>query len=300
MNKSIKCGFLVSCLLIVCLVSLPALTFGAGNGVKFSLRVHGGYSYLQTADANTGSGGWFDFYEILAAEQGLTTEGAYSPFHGGYDFGADLILQLSPRFGVGIGLGYLQSSETSTMTISSIDVSVLMNGTPKLSAMPIRLGVFTTWPLGGKLNFTANAGAAYYAAVKFSALLRLEAQVDAEWLEQSITANMNRLGNIGFQGGLGLEYALSPRMFLFVEAQGRYASFKNFDTATGASDSSFGTPTEDVGKIYLETNTETEETWTWFIVSDTEPTPIPGVAAYREPKFDLSGFSLQAGFRVRF
>ncbi len=298
MNKSNKSGFLISCLLVVCLVSLPGLTFGAGNGAKFSLRVHGGYSYLQAADANTGSGGWFDFYEILAAEEGLTTEGGYSPFHGGYDFGADFIFQLSPRFGVGIGVGYLQSSKTSTMTISSIDETVLMNGTPKLSAMPIRLGVFTTWPLGGKWNLTANAGAAYYAAVKYSAFLRLEAEVDGEWLEQSITANMNRLGNIGFQGGLGLEYALSPRMFLFVEAQGRYASFKNFDTATSASDSSFGTPTEDVGKIYLETNTVPEGTWSWFVVSETTPMPEPGVTV-REPKFDLSGFSLQVGFRIR-
>jgi opacity protein-like surface antigen len=299
MNKFNKSGFLVSCLLVVCLVSLPAWASGAGKGLTFSLRVHGGYSYLQAADANTGSRGWFDFYELLAAEEGLTTEGTYSPFHGGYDFGADFIFQLSPRFGVGIGVGYLQSSKRSTMTISNLDISVLMDGTPKLSAMPIRLGLFTTWPLGGKLNFTANAGAAYYAAVKFSAQLRLEDDTSGDWMEQSITANMNRLGNVGFQGGLGLEYALSPQMFLFVEAQGRYASFKNFDTATGATDSSFGTPTEDVGKIYLETNTELPGTWTWFIVSDTEPTPEPGLIAYREPKFDLSGFSLQVGFRIR-
>jgi len=296
MNKINKSGFLVSCLVIVCLVSLPALTFGAGNGVKFSLRVHGGYSYLQAADANTGSGGWFDIYEHL--EEGLTTEGAYSPFHGGHDFGADLILQFSPRFGVGIGVGYLQSSKTSRMTISGIDVSFLMIKTPKLSAMPIRLGVFATWPLGGKWNFTANAGAAYYAAVKFSDPVRLEDGSAGEWSEQSITAKMNRLGNIGFQGGLGLEYAVTPRMFLFVEAQGRYASFKNFDAATSASENSSGHTSEDVGKIYLVTAPLPEGTLTAFFVSEIEAAP-PGFT-FRKPKFDFSGFSLQAGFRIGF
>jgi opacity protein-like surface antigen len=291
-----------SCLVAIGLLiaGLAALPAWAGGGVGFSLRVHGGYSYLQAKDANTGAGGWFDFYQLLADLQGLTTTGAYSPFHGGYDFGGDLIFQLTPRIGVGLGIGYLKSSEDPEMTISDGVSSVLMRGTPKMSAMPIRLGLYGTWPLTGKWNFTVNAGAAYYANVKFDALLRLEDDTSGDWMEQRITASMNRLSNIGFQGGLGVEYAISPRMFVFVEANGRYASFKNFATATGTSDSSFGTPSEDIGKIYLETNIMTEGTWTWFVVSDTAPTPEPGVLEYREPKFDFSGFSLQVGFRIRF
>jgi opacity protein-like surface antigen len=291
-----------SCLVTICVlaIGLAALPAWAGDGIGFSLRVHGGYSYLQAKDANTGAGGWFDFYQLLADLQGLTTTGAYSPFHGGYDFGGDLIFQLTPRIGVGLGIGYLKSSEDPEMTISDLTTSVLMTGRPQMSAMPIRLGLYGTWPLTGKWNFTVNAGAAYYANVKFDALLRLEDDTSGDWMEQRITASMNRLSNIGFQGGLGLEYALSPRMFVFVEANGRYASFKNFATATGTSDSSLGTPQEDIGKIYLETNIMTEGTWTWFVVSDTAPTPEPGVLEYREPKFDFSGFSLQVGFRIRF
>lgn len=301
-SKVGKSCLIVSCLLVVFLLWLPAPASAAGKGIGFSLRVHGGFSYLGAADVNTGSKGWFDYLDLLASPLGLTTSGTYGDLHGGYDFGADFIIQLTSRIGVGVGAGYLQSSRTSSMGVTGSGVDATLKETPKLSAIPIRLGVFVTWPMGGKLNLTANAGAAYYAAVKFNGLMRLDDHIVGDWQQQLVTAKSNRLGNIGFQGGLGLEYELAQRMFIFVEAQGRYARFKNFDTATALTDSSLGTGAEDVGKIYLETNTSTSPagSYTMFLVSDTTPTPEPGVTEYREPKFDFSGLCLQLGFRVRF
>jgi hypothetical protein len=104
--------------------------------------------------------------------------------------------------------------------------------------------------------------------------------------------------NLGFQGSLGFEYKVSSKMGLFFEAVGRYASFKNFDTATATSQSSGGDPPPDVGKIYLATYTYPDGTYSAFVISEAVPLPDPDVT-YREPKIDLSGFSLQAGIRIR-
>jgi len=265
-----------------------------------SLRLYGGFSRLAAGDVNEGCDGYFELLELYAPLIDGTTSGGYSPVHAGYNFGADFIFQLSPSIGVGIGAGYLQSSKSSLMTLSATEGEITLTGTPKLSAMPIRLAVFLTVPLGGKLSLTADAGAAYYAGLKFEAEQRLEFTA-IDWQEMSLSASRTSISdNLGFQGSLGFEYRISPKMGFFIEAVGRYASFKNFDTAASASEDSGGGTDSDEGKIYLATTTELGMgTWSMFIISDAVPLPDPDVT-YREPKIDLSGFSLQTGIRIRF
>jgi hypothetical protein len=284
----------------------PQATAGAATGEPkksspLSLRLYGGLSRLAAGDLNEGFDGFFELLELYAADVGASTTGGYNPLHAGYNFGADLIFQLTPNIGVGIGAGYLQISKSSLMTLSFEGEEFTLTGTPKLSAMPIRLAVFLTLPLGGKFNLTADAGAAIYAGLKLDAEQRLELST-TDWQEMSLSASRSSLSdNLGFQGSLGFEYKISQKMGFFLEAVGRYARFKNFDTATGISEFSGGSPETDVGKIYLETNTIAGVgSYSWFIVSADPPTPEPPYTEYREPKIDLSGFSLQAGIRIRF
>ncbi len=279
-------------------------TAGTATGVPtksspLNLRLYGGFSRLAAGDVNEGCDGFFELLELYAALGFGTASGGYNPIHAGYNFGADLVFQITPNIGVGIGAGYLQSSKSSLMTLSSTAIGeITLTGTPKLSAMPIRLAVFFTLPLGGKFNLTADVGAAFYAGLKLEAEQRLEVAAD-NWEEMSLSASRSSLSdNLGFQGSLGFEYKISPKMGFFVEAVGRSARFKNFDTATGTSENSDGDPETDVGKIYLATYTYPEGTYSAFIISEAVPLPDPDVT-YREPKIDLSGFSLQAGIRIR-
>ena len=280
-------------------------TAGTATGVPtksspLALRLYGGFSRLAAGDVNEGCDGYFELLELYAPLVDGTTSGGHSPVHAGYNFGADFIFQLSPNIGVGIGAGYLQSSKSSLMTLSATEGEITLTGTPKLSAMPIRLAVFLTVPLGGKLSLTADAGAAYYAGLKFEAEQRLEFTAD-DWQEMSLSASRSSLSdNLGFQGSLGLEYKFSSKMGFFVEAVGRYARFKNFDTAASASEDSGGGTDSDEGKIYLATITLSGiGTFSAFTISETVPLPDPDIT-YREPKIDLSGFSLQTGIRIRF
>ena len=291
--------FLVSALLVTCLLSWPSSANASGGGVGFQIKVRGGLSYLSPRDVNAGCGGFFTYYRILVEEMGGTASGDYHPLHLGSDFGADFILQLSPNIGIGIGAGYLGSSKTTVMTAALEAEEVTLTGTPKLSAMPVRLALFFTFPLGKKLSVTADAGAAYYAALKFEAELRGESA--GGWFEQSISASRSSLsGNLGFQGSLGFEYTVAHNLGIFIEGMARYARFKNFDVATTTNQESGSALETDEGRIYLANYDITQGTFSMFEVSADDPIPYPPELTYSEPKFDLSGFSLQAGIRIRF
>lgn len=271
-----------------------------GQLSRLSLRLYGGYSRIAAGDVNEGCDGYFELFELYDALGIGTASGGYSPLHSGYNFGADVIFQLSPNLGLGVGIGYLQSSRDSRMTISVDTDSLTLTGTPNLSAMPIRLGVFLTLPLSGKIDLTADAGAAYYAGLKLEAEQRLEFP-DGTWEEMALSGSRSRLtDNIGFQGSLGFEYKISRKMAFFVEGAGRYASFKNFDSVTGTNTDNEGGSDTNEGKLYIATYTFTEGTFSTFTIEETPPTPDPPDVTYREPKIDLSGFSLQAGIRIRF
>ncbi|HSA96954.1 MAG TPA: hypothetical protein VLJ16_12950, partial [Acidobacteriota bacterium] len=150
-------------------------------------------------------------------------------------------------------------------------------------------------PMGGKLYLTANAGAAYYLGLKLDATQGLEFAAD-DWIRMNVTGTERSGADIGFHGSLGLEYKFSPMIGFVVEAVGRYAKLKNFTTVTGTTESSLGTPETTVGVLYIITETIDSTSISSFGISDTPPTG----ETFREPKFDLSGFSLQAGIRIHF
>lgn len=262
---------------------------------RLSLRLYGGYSNVAAGDVNDGSAFYFDLIEYYAAEGGATFTGGYSPLHGGYNFGADLIYQITPSIGIGLGAGYIRNSADSLATYTDEDFSVDITVNPKLAVVPIRLGAFFTFPLGGKLNLTADAGATYYAGLQFDATQRLD-YIDDSWMEQSLSGRERSGADIGFQGGLGFEYMFSPKMGFFVEAAGRYAKLKNFEQVSGITNYSDGSSDTVDGKLYIVTDTIGTTEINMFTIEETPPTE----GDVREPKFDLSGFSLQAGIRIRF
>jgi len=269
---------------------------GARGISKLSVRLYGGFNWMAAGDVNKGADGYFELFDLYTALGPYTAEGGYRALHASYDFGGDVIYQITPRLGVGVGAGYLRGSRTSRMSIGDGATTLLtVSGGPTLSAVPIRLGLFYNTPFSRKIDLVAGVGGAYYAGLKFEALTRLENSPTA-WQEFSFSAQSSS-ANLGFHGSLGLEYKLSPTMGFFVEAVGRYARFKNFGSATMTSLDSDGDTITTEGKLYLVTEDILSGQITLLAVSSTPPTLETGV---REPKFDLSGFSLQAGLRIRF
>jgi hypothetical protein len=269
------------------------------SGARFSrlsVKLYGGYAYMLAGDVNDGTDYYFEILDLYSAEGLWTVTGSYKPVHGGYDFGADLIYQFSPRFGVGLGVGYMRSSRNSLGTWADEAESVLLTAGATLTAMPIRLGLFYDVPLSRTFNLTLNAGAAYYAGVKLEATERLEFSAD-DWENMSLVGTQRSGADIGFHGSLGLEYLFSPKVGFFVEAVGRYAKFKNFEMVTGTVELSGEVPESTEGTLYIYTEDFVQAELSGFTIVEPGDTPDAGA---REPKIDLSGFSLRAGIRIRF
>lgn len=294
---ALSLAVLLSLALVAFLDPAPAV----GAGVKMDLRVHGGYSRLAAADVNAGSGGIFDFYKLFIEYGGYEGEGGYRALHGGYDFGADLVFLLGPRFGVGVGLGYLRSAGKGDLTLTIEDQALDVTGGPSLSAIPLRLGLYYTLPVAGRLSLTANAGAAVYLGLRFHD--RYAYDQGGIWGRQDIIGNRTSLSaNLGGQGGLGFDYRFGSKWSFFVEAQGRYARFKNFGQAKIMVASAEGGSQTREGKIYLRSQILSADPpleFITYVVADTPPTPDPPDLVISEPRFDLSGFCLQAGIRIR-
>ena len=265
---------------------------------RLGLKLYGGYSHILAADVNEGAPFFFDLLALYAAEGMGTVAGGYKPLHGGFDFGADLIYQITPTIGVGVGAGFMRNSRRSLGTFTVDTTETLITVEPTISAIPVRLGVFFTVPVAGNVNLTADIGGAYYAGLKFDAVQRLES--GANWSEMSVASLTAGPSPLGFHGSLGLEYRISPRMGFFVEAAGRYAKLKNFDEVTGIENFSGGGSNTTDGKLYIETQTILSTyTISMFTIEETPPVDDADTT-FREPKFDLSGFGLRAGFRIRF
>lgn len=260
---------------------------------KFSIKLYGGYNYMLATDVNAGSRYYFDVVDWYQAQGFGSVTGAYRPLRGGISFGGDLIYQITPSLGIGVGAGYLRSAADSLATFTETDMSIDITTSVKLSAVPIRLGLFLDIPMGGTLNLTANAGAAYYAGLKFDATQGLEYS-PTSWSRMNVIGTKRNGADIGFHGSLGLEYKFSTMMGFFVEAVGRYAKLKNFTTVKGTAELVGAPPETTVGVLYLFSESLGTQVFTTFGVSGTPPT----IGTFREPKFDLSGFSLQAGFRI--
>jgi hypothetical protein len=269
----------------------------AAKASKLSVKLYGGYAHALAGDVNEGSDYYFEILEAYAAEGYGTVTGSYKPVHGGYNFGGDIIYQLSPKLGLGLGVGYMRNSSSSlgTWIPEELGDEFILTADATLTAMPVRLGLFFTTPLSAKLNLTADAGAAYYAGLKLEATQGVELS-PTEMMDMTVEGSQRSGIDIGFQGSLGVEYMLSPKLGFFFEAVGRYAKFNNFELVTGTMTESGGSPETVEGKLYIADYAFDPYDVSGFTIVETGNTPDP---EYWEPKIDLSGFSLQIGIRIR-
>jgi hypothetical protein len=258
-----------------------------GSASNFQIRLYGGLSYLKGGDVNDGVGGIFQAYANFGSTYGYSTNGGFNAAHLGMGFGGDVIFQITPNIGIGVGAGYLRASKDSTMTMSGMGNTITFTGTPQFNAVPIKLGLFFSFPMGPNMDFNFNVGAGYYMA-KMTSMLHIEG-TGYEELDNDAKAN-----GLGFQGGIGFDYRVGPNVFLFVEAQGQVANLGGFSGTSTDSDSGSSPYTQSGKLYYYDSQFFGSATYPFIIVSATQPTGS-NIHNVREAKVDFTGGQIVLG-----
>jgi len=279
----------LSVMFSLCLLAAAApLCAAEGSAPAFQLRLYGGLSYLTGGDVNDGVGGIFQAYTDQGSAYGYSTSGAFNAAHLGMGFGGDFIFQITPNIGIGIGAGYLRASKDSTMTLSAMGNTITFTGTPQFNAVPLKLGLFFSFPMSPSLNFNFNIGAGYYMA-KMTSMIHFVEGADIEELDNDAKAN-----GLGFQGGIGFDYRVGSNVSFFVEAQGQVANFGGF-SGTATESASGSSPYTESGKLYYYDNQFFGSALYPFIMVRATPPTGSWVSNVREANVNFTGGQVVVG-----
>ena len=259
------------------------------KGIGLSNKLRGGLHYFVTGEIEKGTRGLFDAKANFLSSEGYILESRTNSLNKARDISVDIIFNITPQVGIGIGIGTIYASETSIITASGEDIWVRQYGSsPTITAVPIRLGLFFTLPVHRLFSVVFNGGATYYRT-KYSYSLA------TDWLIKESIYHSARAKGLGFHGGIGLEINLNKRATFFIEGQGRYAKISNFKGSSKLQwweiyDYAFSI--EEGTLYYLE-----DEKHSYLAILKEEPS---GYRTVRKATFDFSGFSLRAGLRAKF
>lgn len=270
----------------------PVYQPSPGPGVGFGLKLSGGMGYLSVGDLNTGFQGENDYLGELPGD----IEGQYELLHWGYDFGGEIIIYPIPELGIAVGAGYIQVSKESLIKYSGFFFPDETLVAPKISVIPITLGIYYSMPLASGVNLIVNGGAGYY-------LGQLSWDMDySGFLSEYKDTFKGTKGTIGFQGGLGFEFEFSPNVAFVLEGCGRYAKLKDIVGDFKRAGTGMMGPFEESGEYtmwYYEFLIGTEY-YPQTHFDEEEPYDPPYFRNVRKAEIDLSGFSVRAGFKFRF
>jgi len=205
--------------LLVCL-SVCVFLVASAYGAKLSLKFNGGGTYPMGGDFNKTCDGWRD-YEHTVLGQGENFVDNLKKLGLGFQFGGELLYELSPSLAAGIEVGYLSASVESGFGRDWHSYKLTL--TPTLSAIPITLNINYFMPLGPKMKLHAVAGAGV-----FIANLNYKYAIEDIYTPYNGTWKPDMKVAFGAKAGAGLEYMLSANVALTCDVLGRLAEVQGF------------------------------------------------------------------------
>jgi hypothetical protein len=252
---------------------------------RFGLKLYGGLNYLSGGEINKAADAYASDWTDLFTSAGYTVTGKFPAANLGMNFGGEFLFMFTPNMGASLGAGYLQASASQALEFSpAVPSDVEYSWKPTLSAIPITATFYYFLPSGGSMKFFFDLGVGYYIAkADFNYYFWFLTPIHGEYKTTG--------GGLGFHGGLGLEFGLSPMMGIIAELRGRYASFSNFEGTVDAIFPSIPSLNYTVnGKLYAY-----DSSGKTYVDLDTT---IPGGG--RAAKVDFSGFSFFIGLIIHF
>ena len=253
---------------------------------KFSLTITGGGGYIAGGDLNPGIKGLAGLYGDILGIQG---EGNIDTVHLGYSLDIELLFPLSSQLSWGIGLGFLQCKNKSSVDFQQGSIFQTLQIHPHLSAVPISL-FLSMIPLS---NLYIKSGISCCFA-RCSYFYQIKAD---DWI-QEWEGKANTQG-LGLMGGLGFIKNITPSLSFVAEGSGRLIKIEGF-TGKGTFKDETGQILTEEGKLYCIQNQVSEQrTHNTLFIRSTKPNE-PGIIKAREAQINLSGISLRIGLRFYF
>lgn len=277
---------------VLCCASVLRADLESWSGPRLSLALKGGWTSVDGGDLTRIQKDWNAYQtEWLKRNPANSLKGEYHALGGAWFAGADIIFHLSRRWGITLGTDRLFFSrgagdnrrELAGPFGTSVDTRDL-----RASAIPVRLGFIRQAAFSPKWRAFLTAGAGYYFA-KVSIDDRFE-YPGGSYRDKSEA----RAGGFGFHGGAGLEYGLTDRLALVLEASGRIVRIKGFDGSRLHSTAS-GSFSEEGTLTYFEY----EDFGRWFGWTEirNSPAEYPDVRDSRDARVDFSGLGIRLGLR---
>lgn len=232
-----------------------------------------------------------------ASSVGAAMEGKFADIHWGMDFEGDMIIYITPRFGITIGSGYIHGSkgpDAHKIILTQPTLTNTITFDTKVSAIPIKVGVCYSLPISSRTQLVLNGGLGYYFAKLSSTYQNAENGYAVNgWFYEQATGS-----GIGFQGGVSFEYELSKNIAFVVEGYGRYAKIGGFEGYWEKRNNSGVTDSGEGSLYYFEW--EWGGDWYTTVTVGDAPPAEPNRRNVREARVDFSGFMLRVGIRIRF
>lgn len=282
--------------LVVFFLIIPA--FSQDSNKKFSIKFSWGYGNTSGGDIDSVISEINTLMADLAAALDLTVTSQLASVNWGPELEFEGIFNLTERIGVGLGIGYIRRTDESVGQVELLPLArASFAWAPRLTAIPILLSGYYTFPITSKLNAIFRIGLGYYFA-KLRYVNRDETELlgISFWSQDEGEANDS---GIGLHGGFGFEYGISRTIAFFMEGTGRYANFKDWDV-DNISTNPFGSSAQS-GKFWYveEWNSQTNKYYPSIELSTQSPTES-GLRNARKLAIGISGIVFKLGVRVRF
>jgi hypothetical protein len=262
------------------------------EGIGLSLKVTAGPTFFSGGDIKKGDQGLYDAASDIVSSYGFIMDRRFENFDSGFEVLADVVYNLNSKLGMGIGFGYIHLTQQSLLIFHQPNEynENQMGTSPKVTAYPIRLGVFYNFPLHRLINLNLNSGVSlyftHYSNTRFT-----------NWHSLDLIKQQAHAMGFGLHGGLGVEINFNPRASFILEGRGRYAKISGFEGKSSIRKSLLPPllyeDIEEKGTLYY---LEGEGRPLLAVLAE-EPT---GYRTVRKAVLDLSGFIFQTGLRVKF
>jgi len=287
-----KTNAIILSLLGLLLLARPVL---AEEGLSpMSVKLSLGAGFGSDGDFGAFVNDFEDFSKYLAAVMGMNKSGKVQWPTMGNALGAEFILGVSSRFGLGLGIGSLTKSEKSTIELGSYPFLALEgNFDFKLSSTSLILSAYYLYPLTARVAVTLKGGPGYFWSRGQYVISALGSGVDL-----TINGDIKDRA-MGFQGSLGVEFKISDHISLFAEGSGRLVKFSNWqgdetEVDNGITSTAVAAPVWHVTEAYSGLGV-------YFNSIYFGPEPhYPSFKDVRRFEVDLSGLAIQLGIRIGF